>query len=140
VPQDEADATYAPRIAREDGRVDWTRPARQIHDQVRGLHPWPHAFTFLDGERLLLLRTQVEGAGEAGGAGRAGGAGGGGAPGTDVPGTVVDASRDRLVVACGAGSRLRLEVVQREGRKPLAAREFLAGVPIAPGARFSDAP
>ena len=54
-PQDHALATLAPRLTREDGRVDWTQSARAIHNLVRGLHPWPHAFSFLDGSRYLIL-------------------------------------------------------------------------------------
>lgn len=59
VPQDEALVTYAPRITKEEGLIDWTRPADQIHNRVRGLYPWPHAFTFSGGERFVLLRTAI---------------------------------------------------------------------------------
>ena len=55
--------TYAPKIEREDGRIDWSKSPSQIHDLVRGLHPWPHAFTFLGRERLLIHRTRVTPAG-----------------------------------------------------------------------------
>src|SRR5207249_219678 len=56
-PQDDAAATYARRLSKEDGIVDWTRPTQAIHNLIRGLHPWPHAFTYLHGQRLILLRT-----------------------------------------------------------------------------------
>jgi methionyl-tRNA formyltransferase len=59
VPQDDAQATYAPKISREDGAIDWRQRARAIHDQVRGLHPWPHAYAFLDGARYVVRRTRV---------------------------------------------------------------------------------
>src|SRR5688500_12997634 len=52
-PQDDRRATHAPKIERADGLIDWTRPATEIHNQVRGLHPWPHAFSTLNGQRLL---------------------------------------------------------------------------------------
>jgi methionyl-tRNA formyltransferase len=59
IPQDERLATYAAKIEREDGRIDWSRSPRQIHDLVRGLHPWPHAFAFLGRERFLIHRTAI---------------------------------------------------------------------------------
>ena len=55
-PQAEAEATYAHRLTKDDGVVDWSRPAVEIHNQIRGLHPWPHAFSFLKGERMILHR------------------------------------------------------------------------------------
>ena len=59
-PQDESEATYAPKIEKSDGIVDWSRPAREIHNQIRGLHPWPHAYSELEGERTILLKSEVE--------------------------------------------------------------------------------
>ena len=59
IPQDERLVTYASKIEREDGRIDWSQPPKRIHDLVRGLHPWPHAFAFLNGERFLIHRTTV---------------------------------------------------------------------------------
>ena len=53
-------ATYAPRLTKEEGLIDWTLPARAIHNRVRGLYPWPHAYTYLDGARVILLKTRVE--------------------------------------------------------------------------------
>jgi methionyl-tRNA formyltransferase len=118
--QDESQATYAPKIEKADGIVDWSRPAREIHDQIRGLHPWPHAYSELQGERTILLRSDVEGD----------------LPGTPaVPGTIVDAHADQFRVQTGKGI-LRLTELQREGRRPLSAREFLSGRRVQPGARF----
>ena len=57
VAQVDADATYARRLTKDDGLVDWELPAERIHNLIRGLHPWPHAFTFIDGQRLILLRS-----------------------------------------------------------------------------------
>jgi methionyl-tRNA formyltransferase len=60
-PQDESEATYAHKIEKTDGIIDWSRAARDIHNQIRGLHPWPHAYSDLQGERTILLRSEVEG-------------------------------------------------------------------------------
>jgi methionyl-tRNA formyltransferase len=119
-PQDESEATYAHKIEKTDGIIDWSRPARDIHNQIRGLHPWPHAYSDLQGERTILLRSEVEGE-------RHG-------PHID-PGTVLDARPDRFAVQAGVGI-VRLLTLQREGRRPVTAREFLAGRRIEPGARF----
>jgi len=119
-PQYEADATYAHKIEKVDGIIDWSHPARELHNQIRGLHPWPHAYSELQGERTILLRSEVER--ELPGA-RA------------LPGTVLDAHSDQFRVQTGEGV-LRLLMLQREGRRPLTAREFLAGRRIQPGARF----
>ncbi len=122
-PQDDRLASYAPRITREEGLVDWTRHARALHNQVRGLYPWPHAFSFLAGERMILLRSKVA---EASGQPSA------------APGTIVEARGATLRVATGQGA-LDLLQIQAEGRKPVTAREFLAGHPRAAGARFESA-
>lgn len=123
VPQDDAQATYAPKITREEGRIEWTRPARQIHDQVRGLYPWPHAHTFVGGSRVIVLRTRV------------------GPPVAypPAPGTVLHASRDTLHVMAGDGRAVAIELVQPEGKRPMSARELLAGRPIASGTRLGAA-
>jgi methionyl-tRNA formyltransferase len=119
--QDDATATYAPRLTREDGRVNWSRPARALHDQVRGLHPWPHAYTTLGSRRVVLLETHVEPPSTTD---------------TTPPGVVVEAAGHRLVVATGGGGRLALARLQLDGRRPATAREFVAGQRLAPGARF----
>jgi len=119
--QDDRLATYANRLTKDDGIVEWSRPARAIHNQIRGLHPWPHAFSFVSDDRIILLRSHV--------------AGDGAAP----PGTVVAASGDDLVVATGAGL-LALTQLQREGKRAASAREFLAGRPLKPGDRFRPQP
>ena len=119
-PQSEAHATYAHKIEKGDGIVDWSRSAREVHNQIRGLHPWPHAYSDLQGERMILLRSEVERE----------------LPGVRAaPGTVLDAHSDQFRVQTGDGV-LRLLMLQREGRRPLTAREFLAGRRIEPGARF----
>lgn len=122
VPQDHDRATYAAKITRADSPVDWAAPARAIHDRIRGLHPWPHASSALDGRRLILHRSAcldtTSGA---------------------APGTVVAASIDGLDVAAGDGHLVRLLELQAEGGRRLPAAQFLAGHPVAPGARFEPA-
>jgi methionyl-tRNA formyltransferase len=117
--QDESQATYAPRLTKDDGVVDWTRFAAHIHNQIRGLRPWPHAFTFHDGARLILLRSSAT------------------AVTADAsPGTIVESTGDRLVVATGFGA-LRLLEIQAEGKRPMAVRDFLAGHRLAVGDHLS---
>ena len=115
-PQDHALATFAPRLIREDGRIDWTRPARTVHNLARGLHPWPHAFSFFDGSRHLILRTGVEAPSSVAAA--------------HTPGAVVEARGDRLRIACGENTVLAIHELQLEGRRRLPTRAFLAGHPI----------
>ena len=123
--QNPAEVTFAPRLTRADGQIDWTRTARQIHNQVRGLHPWPHAFGYLDGVRYLLLHTEVV-------EGRAPSFGD--APA--VAGQILEAVKDRLIVAAGQETALALLEVQPEGRRPLTTRAFLAGHRMTPGTVF----
>ncbi len=118
--QNEADATYAHKIEKRDGIVDWSRSAFDIHNQIRGLHPWPHAYAELNGERTILLRSELAAEPESA---------------REEPGAIVHASGDRLLVQTGRGV-LRLLSLQREGRRPVSAREFLAGRQIRPGDRF----
>jgi methionyl-tRNA formyltransferase len=118
--QDFMVCSYAPKVTREEGLIDWTLPAIYIHNRVRGLYPWPHAYTYLEGQRLIVLRTSVENGT------------------TDAePGTVVDVSGDAIHVATGHGGRIAIEQLQLEGRRPMTARAFLAGHPIQPGARLT---
>jgi methionyl-tRNA formyltransferase len=121
-PQDEAAATYAHRLTKTDGAIDWSWPAHRVHDLVRGLHPWPHAFTFLGGNRFIVIRSSA-----------------GDATGSASPGTILEAKGDRLAVAAGAGV-LRILEIQAEGKRPMTARDFLAGHRLAPGDRFTAAP
>jgi len=122
MPQDEAVATYAPRLTKADSAIDWNWPADRIHNAVRGLHPWPHASAFLHGRRLILLRASASSeSAEA------------------RPGTVLAARGDDLIVAAGGG-RVHLIEIQAEGKRPMTAREFLAGHPVAPGDRLTATP
>lgn len=116
-PQDHTRATLAPIIDKEHGRVDWHQPAKAIECRVRGFHPWPGTAAQLEGRALKVLRARV-------------------LPetGSEPPGTLVTVDREGLVVACGAGTRLRLLEVQPESRKAMSAAAFAAGARLAPGA------
>jgi methionyl-tRNA formyltransferase len=119
-PQPDAGVTYADRITKADSPIFWWRSAHEIHNQVRGLHPWPCASTTIGGYRLLVLKTLVSD---------------GPAPSSAVPGIVLEADADRLVVAAGHGT-IRILELRPEGRRTMTAREFLAGHKIAIGARM----
>lgn len=106
-PQDDSQASYAPLLKKEDGRIDWAAPAESIHNRVRGLQPWPGAFTAFRGQALHLWRTRLSD-----GAGRG------------TAGAIV--SLRPLVVACGAGN-LEIVEAQLEGRKRLPAADFVNG-------------
>jgi methionyl-tRNA formyltransferase len=110
VPQPEDGVTYAPKLTREDGRIDWTRDAASIDRQVRAFDPWPGTFTTLDGAVLKVLGVTA-------------------AAGSGAPGTVLD---DRLTVACGSGA-LRLTRVQAPGRSAMNAESYLRGHPVPAG-------
>lgn len=120
-PQDDARATFAPKLTKAEGRIDWSAPAGAVHNRVRGLQPWPLASTRIGETRVLIHRTAA-------------------APGSsDGPaGAVVSAGPDGIAVACGNGTLLRILAIQPEGRRAMTAREFLAGHRIAPGTRFES--
>ena len=112
-PQPEAGVTYAPKLAREDGRLDWSQAAEALHRRVRAMHPWPGAFTRLDDQTLKIVSAVPEPDLVAGAA----------------PGTVLDR---RLRIACGQGT-LRVTRLQLAGRALLDAEAFLRGHPVEPG-------
>jgi methionyl-tRNA formyltransferase len=131
-PQDHARATHAPKVTKSEGTIDWNEPAAAVHNQVRGLQPWPLASTRLAGERLVLRRTSPVSA-DARNPDLT--------PGLHanpdlIPGTVVRAHGDALIVACGGGAALRILELQPEGRRTMTTREFLAGRGALEGARF----
>ena len=115
-PQDHSQATYAPKLEKRESPIDWSLPARAIHNRVRGLQPWPMASTVADGNRCVIHKTRVtERRTEA----RAG--------------TVVEASGDVLEVATGGGESLAVLAIQPEGRRVMSVREFLSGRKLRPG-------
>lgn len=116
VPQDDSLSSHASMLSREQSPMDWGRTARQLHDQVRGLFPWPAATAALDGIRCKILRTALTG--ETTG---------------KAPGTVLQADKKGLRVACGEGGVLDVLEIQPDGKKAMAASAFLLGHPIPVG-------
>ena len=113
-PQPEQGVTYAEKILKSETRIDWSRPAAAVHDHIRGLSPWPGAWFEHDGVRVKVLRSTL-------------------AQGGSEPGTVLD---DRLTIACGDGT-VRLVLVQRAGKQPMSADEFLRGARMGRGTRLT---
>ena len=132
-PQDDSQATYAPRLTKEEGLIDWSQSAWAIHNRVRGLYPWPHAYTYLNGARLIIRRTRVQLAGR-----KAPDLAGRKAPSYEGGGTVVNIDADAIFVMAGNGEELVVLEIQPEGRRPMSVRDFAAGHRIAPGDAFSS--
>lgn len=113
-PQNDAEATMAPMLEKAMGRLDLTRPARELHNQVRGMNPWPGAFCTAGGKTLKIHETRV-------------------IAGSGAPGTLLCA--DPVTVACGEGA-LQLVTVQPEGKPRMAAEAWLRGARLPQGARL----
>jgi methionyl-tRNA formyltransferase len=120
VVQDEAAATYAPKLLKSESPIDWSLSAIEIHNRVRGLQPWPMASASVNGMRVVIHRTRVETA-------RTG----------QRAGEVIEAQGDVLTVAAGDGGLLRILEIQQEGRRVMQAREFLNGRRLSPGVVLS---
>jgi methionyl-tRNA formyltransferase len=122
IPQATDGVTYAKKLDKAETRIDWSLPAAAVHNHIRGLSPDPGAWFEADlgrgPERIRVLRSTVADAA---------------VPAATPPGTVID---DRLTVACGGGA-VRLLSVQRAGKAPLPAADFLRGTPVAPGTRLA---
>ena len=124
--QDESAATYAPRLHKEDGEVDWSQPAVQIERRVRAFNPWPSAYTRLAGKRLKILAAHVQnGTREDSRSPPA------------APGTIIDLHDDFLSVTTGDGN-LGIGAVQLEGKKTLPIAAFVKGHRLAPGDRLGQ--
>ena len=120
-PQDESLATMAPLLDKKHGRIDWARPATAVHDQIRGMNPWPGAYTMLDGRRIKVHRAMPstldpEGA---------------------EPGRVTALDPEGILVACEQGT-LEIQELQESGRRRVDARAFITGRRVALGDRFSS--
>ena len=110
--QDHAAHTYAPMLDKSLSPMDFSRSAQQLHDQVRGLVPWPSASMVLAGKPVKVHRTAVGGE-------------------TSAPaGSVVEADKNGLAIACGDGRLLRVLQLQGEGGKRMAAADYLRGHPV----------
>jgi methionyl-tRNA formyltransferase len=117
--QDEATASSAPPLSKQDGRIDWARSSQEVHDHVRGMSPWPGAFTRIGDKTIKILASRRARYSAAG------------AP----PGTVVVADADAVLVAC-AGGALEIVTAQLEGKKAHSARELVSGRTIAVNMRL----
>ena len=116
VAQDDAQATYAAKLCKDEAQLDWNQPADALARAVRAYHPVPGAWTLLDGAPLKIWAAQaVSGSGGAG--------------------EVLRAEADQLIVACGSGA-LALQEIQPAGSKRMSAAAFLAGRPLPPGTRL----
>lgn len=113
LPQDEALVTWARKLDKEDGRLDWTRPAEHLRHLIRGFQPWPGAFTMIGNQRLKVLLARVE-------------------PGRGVPGRLLEVQGEGPLVACGEQA-LRLLEVRPEGRPAVPGHAYVNGCPLVPG-------
>jgi methionyl-tRNA formyltransferase len=121
VPQDEREASYAPRLTKEEGLVDFGQAAMAVHNRIRGLRPWPNAYSFLNGVRLVFHHARLLD--------------------QDVaidspPGTIVRADSSGILVAAGDRRAVTLLQVQPEGRRGMSAGAFVAGHGRLTGQRF----
>jgi methionyl-tRNA formyltransferase len=121
IPQDDALATYAKKLGREDGLIVWDRPSAEVSRLIRAMNPWPGAFTWLPGARKLKIHAAALDPRRSG-----------------APGTVLRADARGILVGCGSGAIL-LRDVQLEGKRRMSARDFLTGRPLAPGAMLGAA-
>jgi len=119
-PQDESQRSFAPPLKKEDGRIDWSLSAAQIYNRMRGFQPWPGAFTAFRGKTCQVWGKPAKEEDAAG-----------------IPGTI-QTKNGEILVSAGRGTSLRLEAVQMEGRKRVAAREFANGARLVPGDKFGN--
>jgi methionyl-tRNA formyltransferase len=115
-PQPDAEASFAPILRREDGRIDWSMDAGTIERRVRGFQPWPNAFSSLNGQRLIIWRATAIASSD-------------GKP----PGQVIEARGDKLIIACGSSTSLELLELQPEGGRRMITRDFLNGARVGVG-------
>ncbi len=121
VPQDNSQTTLAPPLKKEDGRIDWFLPAPKIYNRIRGLQPWPGAFTTFRGAMCRIWGKPLKPAAAGG-----------------TPGIILPTQEDGLLVICGASTVLHVEQVQIEGRNRISDREFMNGARIEPGEHFGS--
>lgn len=127
IPQDETKATYAPKLKKEDGKIDWAENAVTIHNKIRAMNPWPGAYTFFKNKRLEVWTSSVvaEGSGQSSPKSKE----------RDKPGTVVLLNKDGIGVATGGGMLL-IKELQIEGKKRTKAEDFVRGYRINEGVKF----
>ena len=121
--QDEQEATYAPILKREDGLIDWRMNAREIANRVRAFQPWPGTYTQFRGARVNIWRAQeAEAKSE-----------------SAEPGTITGIDKSAITIACADSTALRVEELQTEGKRKMSARDFVNGMRIITGDRFTGA-
>jgi len=118
--QNEDDASYAPILKREDGVIDWDRSAKEISDGVLGFQPFPSSFSYRNGHKVTIWRTAVRDSVNA------------------ELGTVASIDKETFDVACGDGSGLSVLEVQPEGKRRMSAADFVNGMRLKVGDRFSN--
>jgi methionyl-tRNA formyltransferase len=121
-PQNDAEATLAPILKREDGEVDWAMSATEIFNRLRGFTPFPGCYTFFNGHRLEIVKSRAEPR-EA-------------SVDKFEPGEVCEVTKDSFVVACGGALALRVTAVHLEGKRAMSARDFLNGARLQVGAKL----
>ena len=121
MPQDNSQASLAPPLKKEDGRIDWFLPAPKIYNRIRGLQPWPGAFTTFRGATCRIWGKPLKPVAAGG-----------------TPGILLPTQEDGLLVICGASTVLHVEQVQIEGRNRISDREFMNGARMAPGEHFGS--
>ena len=109
-PQDESEATFASNISREDERLDWSRPAEAIHNHIRGLSPWPVAYTTMDDTNLKVFAARVE-------KGKQGN-----------PGEIIETTKKAIIVGTGSEDAIALTEIQLPGKKRMQVANYLSGV------------
>lgn len=122
IPQNESEATYAPRIARETGKINWEAPATSIHNLVRGTNPWPGAYSYLKGERMRIWKTKVYDEEKTTG---------------KEPGTIIEVSKDGFLVQAGKGVISVFEI-QCDSGKRMTVEQYICGHELKPGDRFES--
>jgi methionyl-tRNA formyltransferase len=118
VKQNDAEMTYAPMMKKEDGQIDWNKPASKIECMIRGFVPWPAAYSTLDGKTVKLFQAEIVNA-----------------PEGLMPGSVYDITKKSFSVKCGEGG-LKILELQPEGKKRMPAVSFLAGAKLSDDSRF----
>lgn len=114
IPQDNAQASYAKMLTKEMAEIDWSKPAQEVHNLIRGMNPWPTAYTRLGGKMLKVHRSRI-------------------VEGSSEPGAVLDGKR--LVIGCGEGA-VELVEIQPEGSRRMPAADYLRGHPVEPGSKL----
>ncbi|OIK13990.1 methionyl-tRNA formyltransferase [Bacillus sp. MUM 116] len=123
IPQDDAAATFASNIKREQEKINWSKSGKDIYNHIRGLNPWPVAFTLINGRVLKIWQSEKVKA-----------------PKSEAPGTIVEIQEDSLVVSTGDETAIKITELQPSGKTKMTAKDFLrgAGSKISAGERLGE--